>query len=397
MVDTCWTKKPDTCILPFAMSDSVSRPWAQSRRILSSGVRIQINMPSIFRIPRVHSISLIVALGVSGMASAASFDCSKAVSATDRQICASPELQKLDEQISVLFRQHTAGSDADAWRTDQRAWLRKRDQCSDTSCLQGAYHERVTVLEHGAGPFHWQGTWWRVDASGQYGGQLGLSDLTAQGVRFHLEASAGANQGELDGKARFDSNGVAHYVSGDASQRCVLNFRRAVNRIEIEQQGDFSACGAGMGVTYDGTYVRAARAPNRKPDLVTLGIVKTGAQDRAIRSLLGSDYDVLAATAGAVNESPSESTAPGTIVVDTFVQGLACDMKAVVIYDTSAHLWVGLWSSSAKAASPKLPADVTELRYYTNNPADKQHPPKPIESRRNQVCPSEREVLRLMP
>lgn len=333
----------------------------------------------------------------SDMVWAASFDCNKAVSATDRRICASPQLQKLDEHMGKLYEQRAVGADADAWRADQRAWLRLRDRCDDTGCLQRVYLERLTVLEIGTGPFHWQGAWWRVDASGHDSATVEIRDLTTKGLHFHLEASAGANQGELEGTARFGADGVANYVSGDSSQRCELTFRRRVNRIEIEQSGDQFACGAGMGVSYDGTYVLADRDPNGVPDLVALGVVKTEAQNLAIQKLLGSDYDALISTADGVNDDSAEFKVPGMTVVDMFVEGLACDMKAVVAYDTGGRVWVGLWSPNAKTGLPKLASGVVELRYYTNNHADKRHLPAAIESRRNQVCPSEREVLHIMP
>jgi uncharacterized protein len=354
-------------------------------------------MHFLFRVACGQLILFAVAIFASGGAAAASFDCAKAISATDRRICASPELQQLDQKMNTLYRQLAGSGDADVWRDDQRAWLRIRDRCSDIACLKITYLERLTVLEHGAGLFRWPGTWWRVDASGHNGATVEIRNVTAEAMRFHLEATAGANQGELEGKARFGSDGVGRYVGGDASHPCDLTFRRAVNRIEIEQNGDQFSCGAGMGVSYDGTYIQSASDPNGKPDLVALGVVKTEALNRVIRELLGSDYDALATTADAVNDASSEHKLPGMTVVDTFVQGLACDMKAVVAYDTGGHVWVGLWSPNEKAGQPKLAQGVVELRYYTNSPADKRHLPETIESRRHQVCPSEREVLRMMP
>ncbi|WP_321951436.1 lysozyme inhibitor LprI family protein [Paraburkholderia bannensis] len=354
-------------------------------------------MHSLLRVACRHLITLAVIVSSSDMAMAASFDCNKAVSTIDRRICASPQLQKLDEHMGELYEQRAVGAEADAWRTDQRAWLRMRDSCDDAGCLQRVYLERLTVLEIGDGPFHWQGRWWRVDASGHYSAVAEIRDLTTKGLHFHLDASAGANQGELEGTARFDADGVAKYVRVDSSQRCELTFRRRVNRIEIEQSGDQFACGAGMGVSYDGTYVLAESDPNGAPDLVALGVVKTEAQNLAMRKLLGSDYDALASTADGVSDNSAEFNVPGMTVVDTFVEGLACDMKAVVAYDTSGRVWVGLWSPNAKAGLPKLASGVVELRYYTNSPTDKRRLPAAIESRRNHVCPSEREVMRMMP
>lgn len=343
------------------------------------------------------ALALTAALLVPGLAAAASFDCSKAASATEKRICASARLSSMDTQLTTLYQQLAVGADAAAWRDDQRAWLRERDQCGDTACLARMYSERLVVLSNGAGPFHWQGKWWRVDASGQYGSALVIKDVSARGLQFGFDAYAGANSGALDGNAAFGKDQAAHYTGNaqDFTQNCALTFRRKVNRIEVVQKGDSADCGAGAGVLFAGTYVAAAKDPNAKADLLTLGIVKTSAQDYAIRKLLGRDYDALLATANAVIDDSANAGMPGVTVVSTFVHGIACDTKAVIMYDANGHYWIALWSPQPQ--SGKDGTSITELRYYTNVAADKKTLPRPIAAQRNQVCPSEREVVRMMP
>ncbi|MFD1559309.1 lysozyme inhibitor LprI family protein [Paraburkholderia silviterrae] len=332
-----------------------------------------------------------------GVAAAASFDCSKAASATEKRICASPRLSSLDTQLTALYQKRAAGADAAAWRDDQRAWLRERDQCGDAACLARVYSERLVVLANSAGPFHWQGKWWRVDASGHYGSALTIKAVSPHGMQFGFDAYAGANSGALEGNAAFGKDQAAHYTGNakDFTQNCELTFRRKINRIEVSQQGDSADCGAGAGVLFDGTYVSAAQDPNAKADLLTLGVVKTSAQDDAIRKLLGRDYDALLVTAGSVSDDSAAAGMPGVTVVSTFVRGIACDTKAIVMYDASGHYWIALWSPQAQAG--KDGTSITELKYYTNVAADKKALPKPIDAQRNQVCPSEREVVRMMP
>ncbi|MDR3100549.1 MAG: lysozyme inhibitor LprI family protein [Paraburkholderia sp.] len=344
-----------------------------------------------------RTLALTAALLAPGIAAAASFDCGKAASATEKRICASPRLSSLDTQLTALYQKRAAGADAAAWRDDQRAWLRERNQCGDTACLARVYGERLVVLANGAGPFHWQGKWWRVDASGQYGSALTIKDVSPRGMRFELAALAGANSGALEGDAAFGKDQTAHYAgnAGDFTQNCALTFTRKVNRIEIAQKGDGSDCGAGAGVSFDGVYVAAAQDPNAQADLLTQGVVKTAAQDDAIRKLLGRDYATLVATAGSVSEGSAAAGMPGVTVVSMFVRGIACDTKATVMYDANGHYWVALWSPQPPAA--KGGESVTELRYYTSVAADKKTLPGPIAAQRNQVCPSEREVVRMMP
>ena len=344
-----------------------------------------------------RTLALSAAFLASGIAAAASFDCGKAASATEKRICASPRLNDMDAQLTALYQKRATGADAAAWRDDQRVWLRERNQCGDAACLARAYGERLVVLENGAGPFHWQGKWWRVDASGQYGSALTISHVSPRSMQFAFDAFAGANSGALEGNAAFGADQAAHYTgnASDATQNCALTFTRKLSRIEVAQKGDWGDCGAGAGVLFDGTYVAAEQDPNAKADLLKLGVVKRSEQDDAIRKLLGSDYDALVATAGSVGEGSAAAGMPGVTVVSAFVRGIACDTKSTVMYDANGHYWVALWSPQPQ--SGKGGTSITELRYYTNVAADKKKLPGPIAAQRNQVCPSEQEVVRMMP
>src|SRR6476469_1792844 len=81
-------------------------------------------------------------------AEAASFDCSKAATRTEKQICADPVLSRLDEQLDDAYRtaQHRAES-RPALRDAQRKWLStRRDTCEDSACLRKAYLDRIGAL-----------------------------------------------------------------------------------------------------------------------------------------------------------------------------------------------------------------------------------------------------------
>jgi uncharacterized protein YecT (DUF1311 family) len=65
---------------------------------------------------------------------APSFDCKRAASIAEKEICGLPELEGLDRDIAASFTQALAAlsaADADALRADQRAWLQTRDDCGD--------------------------------------------------------------------------------------------------------------------------------------------------------------------------------------------------------------------------------------------------------------------------
>ena len=73
---------------------------------------------------------------------AASFDCNKAVTKTEKAICADPELSSLDNLL------------ASAWRVaknkvsleDQRNWMEIRDRCATEECLRKEMGIRIGVL-----------------------------------------------------------------------------------------------------------------------------------------------------------------------------------------------------------------------------------------------------------
>jgi len=81
-------------------------------------------------------------------ASAASFDCAKAVTPTEKSICADPVLSRLDEQLDDAYRvAQKRASSRIALRDAQRTWLAtRRDVCRDSTCLRAAYQARIDAL-----------------------------------------------------------------------------------------------------------------------------------------------------------------------------------------------------------------------------------------------------------
>lgn len=80
---------------------------------------------------------------------AASFDCKKASTLVERQICADPTLSALDDQLAAAYqRALAAAKDKQAILDQQRAWLSAtRDDCSNEACLKAAYKSRLVQLD----------------------------------------------------------------------------------------------------------------------------------------------------------------------------------------------------------------------------------------------------------
>jgi len=99
-----------------------------------------------------HLLSLLLSVGtlvlVSSVGHAASFDCDKAASATEKTICADSKLSKLDEKLSGAWTTVSGiKSDPAVTKSSQLQWLKLRNACgADVSCLIARYNERLAAL-----------------------------------------------------------------------------------------------------------------------------------------------------------------------------------------------------------------------------------------------------------
>lgn len=93
---------------------------------------------------------------IAGGAAAAegpSFDCSKAASWVERQVCADGLLAGLDRDLAAAYGRAREAADApgrETLRGEQRAWAADRGACerrdAPAACLEAAYRERLAQL-----------------------------------------------------------------------------------------------------------------------------------------------------------------------------------------------------------------------------------------------------------
>lgn len=95
---------------------------------------------------RVASAVLLLAAPL--MAHAASFDCAKAGTPSEKAVCASPKVSELDDQLADAFRTALKShpDKADALKLDQRHWLATRDDTAWTYISGGLGKELVNVM-----------------------------------------------------------------------------------------------------------------------------------------------------------------------------------------------------------------------------------------------------------
>ena len=314
-----------------------------------------------------HWLSIaLLALPLAGHA--ASFDCGKAATATEKAICADPALSQQDDQLAQLWQDHAHAGDTNALQA-QRAWIKQRNACGgDAACLKQSYAQRLTVLQQ---PVAWQQTWHMDQADDSVGSELKISGTRP--LHFSLSGWNGANTGALEGDAVQDGHTHASYDKDG----CRLDFRLLGDTLQVEEKESADGdCGAGAGVSYAGSYVTAARHAARKPaSLQSLGIVGSAAEDLALHKLLGKDYAGLLED---VNVRDVE-TAAGTTITKLWVRGIANSNAAIVMNHNSHDFWIGLLVFGAH--------DQLRMRYYTNVAQDKQHVPQPIRDWHDQIDP----------
>lgn len=182
---------------------------------------------------------LLVAAGAFAPASAQegpSFDCAKASTVVEHQICDSAPLSRYDLWIGMIYSDLRTRLDSDGQETlkeEQRDWLKEeRNACADAtpsiegataegarySCLFGAYVERAVVLaleleELLGSSDEWSGFYVLDDgyASGsllllQLGRSMALEIQTVAGPTYHICDLAGTGARRNGDEVTFDAD-----------------------------------------------------------------------------------------------------------------------------------------------------------------------------------------------
>ena len=193
-----------------------------------------------------------IVLVVGGAQGSPSFDCAKAQSAAEKEICRVPDLQWYDRQLARLFKLalDQTGSRG-AVVGDQRAFLTRRDACAaDGKCIEEAYKARlaelarhVNVYEAYASYRSKNGTLWIV----RFGYDAAFKILTVgdNGYTCVFETDSATLGGK--GVVRYsDPNGVCRIT-------VVPNDSDASLSVETKNCQDY----CGMRAILDGVYNRA--------------------------------------------------------------------------------------------------------------------------------------------
>lgn len=211
------------------------------------------------------SAVLLLAIQLATPASAASFDCTKARTNTEKMICADASLSELDSKLGSAYEKALhASPDPQSVRSQELKWMRDvRNQCTTPDCLRAAYLARLQALgataqieaptnqpPHGSSaltPGKYCQANGELDLTKGADGKLNM-DLSAQHV---IDAAAGnVNTGEIQGVLESTPTGE-QYINKELN--CEINIRSNSRGLLVTQHGD---CGFGLGVIADGLYSR---------------------------------------------------------------------------------------------------------------------------------------------
>lgn len=82
-------------------------------------------------------------------ASAASFDCTKAASFAEKEICRDGYLSGMDKILADVYKKAMSeAEDKQALKTSQMEWLQTRDACTVQKCVDKAMSERIALLRN---------------------------------------------------------------------------------------------------------------------------------------------------------------------------------------------------------------------------------------------------------
>lgn len=78
---------------------------------------------------------------------AASFDCAKAGTKVEKQVCSDQHLSKLDDHLATQYGKVLAlAQEKTALKAEQIAWLKARNACPDRECVKQRYYLRLDAL-----------------------------------------------------------------------------------------------------------------------------------------------------------------------------------------------------------------------------------------------------------
>lgn len=156
-----------------------------------------------------------------GAAEAASFDCAKAATASDRAICANPGLSALDGELGTIYAQRVAANPA--LRQLERGWIAARTAgCGgNVSCLTSLTNAQISFLRSGAAQ--------PPAALPRSAGACSLTRISQVDTRLESQPGSGSAVSEANGADQVSYDQIPAIDAsrvGDAALVCLVSIPR---------------------------------------------------------------------------------------------------------------------------------------------------------------------------
>ena len=219
------------------------------------------------KILHLAAIAATAAMLFAATTQAASFDCAKAKSDTEKLICGDAALSTLDEELSRAYKKATANPrDMEFVRHWQRTWLAARTVCGDVACMKPAYIAQIGELNERAtramAAINYSGKYERHVRGKRdlHSATLTIVELNNDRVRVLGSAvwvgnptTGAVNVGEISGLVKLTENKISYQEAENAECKFVITF--VANGLSV---GDDKLNCGGHNVTFSGEYRRAA-------------------------------------------------------------------------------------------------------------------------------------------
>jgi uncharacterized protein YfaS (alpha-2-macroglobulin family) len=90
------------------------------------------------------TVSSLLLVFLTSFANSASFNCDNAASKTEKMICSNPDLSIQDSKLGQLYSQLESTEKS---KKSQRQWIKNRNLCADSACLETSYQLRIIDFE----------------------------------------------------------------------------------------------------------------------------------------------------------------------------------------------------------------------------------------------------------
>jgi hypothetical protein len=218
----------------------------------------------------------------------------------------------------------------------------------------------------------WYGMW--SVPSRFAGANLTINLVTAKKFDFTLEASNGANQGEISGRATV-SGAKAFFDDRNSTEKdaekvgCRLTFTHKGAYIDIEQTSECDSY-AGNAVVFAGKYQKDSMIL-KEDDFVYFDVFPDAATDNKFKKLVGADYEKFLNSFHLITEEENID-AFGAKVFSACVRGMCPFNAAIIMYNEAGNFW-------AAVIYPDK-ADKMMIDYYSNAAGWKGKLPQTIEN-----------------